>query len=852
MKILHSHITAEYNGESRDLFCCLERIQLKMVDFQNHRCFTLRCLDEEVVPVSIKLKSQVKTPKGFQIIRKAEIALLNERIRSINNTISMLSSEFDTCMRRLKEKIKEEDLIRCINFIKESKEARHLKTISRQKDKLKILISKKQETENKSSKRGGHSNNRQSGMYMHSGRYMYSGNFNTGCPNQVLGSKGETEAEDLDRELDKEKEKWVINISNTPLTPDQEKLLAHGPNYAIMPKEPPITQYVAAVENACTKLEEGKAEEFRVQVKSAIQKIKPPRSNLTRGERRAIAELKKDKSRMILTADKGVALVVLKTEDYLKKAEELLNQNTYRALTSDPTMRLKNKMINLLKFIKSKGGITEELYRRLYPIGAGSPKFYGLPKIHKPGMPLRPIVSSIGAVTYHTSKEVARILKPLMGKSIHHVKNTQDFIVSIKGIHLSEDQCMVSYDVKALFTSVPTTKACIIIKQRLEDTELNQRTSLSIDDIISLLEFCITSTYFSFQGKFYEQVEGAAMGSPLSPIVANIYMENFEVEAIRSAPIPPQFWKRYVDDTFTILESSKKEEFLEHLNSIDQQIQFTAEEPREDGAMPFLDILVSPGRDGSLSTSVYRKPTHTDLYLQWESHHPLSSKYSVIGTLQHRANTICSNPQLLHEEEKHLHQALKRCQYPNWALNKVKHKMRNPGTRTTAKRNSNITQRSYIVVPYYAGLSENIKNIGKKFGVQVHCKGGTTIKNLLMAPKDKDPMLKQSGVIYRYHCDRVDCDEEYVGESSRTFGERFKEHLKSPSPIYDHSNISGHKVTINNFEIVGREDLNQMRTIKEAIYIRVNDPSLNRNVGKYHLPHVWDEVLANISELKFK
>ena len=121
----------------------------------------------------------------------------------------------------------------------------------------------------------------------------------------------------------------------------------------------------------------------------------------------------------------------------------------------------------------------------------------------------------------------------------------------------------------------------------------------------------------------------------------------FEVEAIRSAPSPPSFWKRYVDDTFTILESSKKEEFLEHLNSIDQQIQFTAEEPREDGAMPFLDILVTPRRDGSLSTTVYRKPTHTDLYLPWESHHPLSSKYSVIGTLQHRANTICSNPQVV-------------------------------------------------------------------------------------------------------------------------------------------------------------------------------------------------------------
>ena len=127
------------------------------------------------------------------------------------------------------------------------------------------------------------------------------------------------------------------------------------------------------------------------------------------------------------------------------------------------------------------------------------------------------------------------------------------------------------------------------------------------------------------------------------------------------------------------------------------------------------------------------------------------------------------------------------------------------------------------MVPYYSGLSESIKKIGSKYGIQVYFKGGTTIQNLLMSPKDKDPIQKQSGVIYRYQCDRVDCDEEYIGESG-TFGERFREHLKPPSPIYDHSNITG-------YNVVGREDLNLMGTIKEALYIRVNDPSLNRNMG---------------------
>ena len=100
--------------------------------------------------------------------------------------------------------------------------------------------------------------------------------------------------------------------------------------------------------------------------------------------------------------------------------------------------------------------------------------------------------------------------------------------------------------------------------------------------------------------------------------------------------------------------------------------------------------------------------------------------------------------------------------------------------------------------------------------MQVYFKGGKTIKNLLMAPKDQDAIHSKSGVIYRYQCDRVECDEEYIGESSRTFGERLKEHLKAPPSIYDHYNTTGHNVTIDNIGIVGREDQNLCRWIKEA------------------------------------
>ena len=149
-------------------------------------------------------------------------------------------------------------------------------------------------------------------------------------------------------------------------------------------------------------------------------------------------------------------------------------------------------------------------------------------------------------------------------------------------------------------------------------------------------------------------------------------------------------------------------------------------------------------------------------------------------------------------------------------------------------------------------LSETFKNICKRYGIEVHFKSGKNIKDELVAPKDKEHITTKSGVIYRYRCDRLECDEEYIGETARTFGERFKEHPKAPSPIYDHCNITGHSTTLNNFSIVGREEQNLSRLIKESMYIRVNNPSLNRNIGKYHLPHIWDEVLVNNTELKLK
>ena len=126
-----------------------------------------------------------------------------------------------------------------------------------------------------------------------------------------------------------------------------------------------------------------------------------------------------------------------------------------------------------------------------------------------------------------------------MGQSPHHLKNTQHFVQQLKGKKLEPGEVITSFDVNALFTSVPVQPAIQIVKQRLQqDTTLPQKTSMSIPQITSLLEFCLTNPYFVFQGMYYEQVQGAAMGSPISPIIANIFMGEFEVKALSSTPPP--------------------------------------------------------------------------------------------------------------------------------------------------------------------------------------------------------------------------------------------------------------------------------------------------------------------------
>ena len=325
------------------------------------------------------------------------------------------------------------------------------------------------------------------------------------------------------------------------------------------------------------------------------------------------------------------------------------------------------------------------------------------------------------------------------------------------------------------------------------------------------------------------------MGSPVSPIIANLYMEEVEAKAIRTALKSPSVWLRYVDDTFVKIHEYFVNDFTEHLNSIDENIKFTTE-PEMEGKLPFLDSCTTLNDDGSLDLTVYRKPTHTDQYLNFNSNHHLQHKRSVVRTLINRANCMVTKPEQKDAEVRHVKSALKANGYKEWAS-----KIPQPKNKSDISRNTTGGQaRTSVGLPYIRGTSEKLARIFRNHGVRAYHKPFNTLHSILVHPKDKTPDLKKCGVVYEIQC--PECPAQYVGETARTLETRMRDHLKQKSPrtaVGEHE----HSIKMDDVKVIAREDNMWRRKIRESIEIRTHHPAINRDQG-YELPPIYDELLS--------
>ena len=213
--------------------------------------------------------------------------------------------------------------------------------------------------------------------------------------------------------------------------------------------------------------------------------------------------------------------------------------------------------------------------------------------------------------------------------SSKYVENSAHFVERISDAPIHFNQ-MVSLDVVSLFTKVPTDETLAVVWDKLAaDPLLEERTCILIDNLKEMLTFCVETTYFGMGSDIYQQEEGLAMDSPLSPVFANIYMEYFKEMALGSTSLKPSMWLSYIDDTFILWPHREDVQILlDHMNSIRPSIQFTMEKEQVN-KLPFLNVLVTHTEQGFRS-SVYRKPTFTRQYLNFNSHHPYMVKKGIV------------------------------------------------------------------------------------------------------------------------------------------------------------------------------------------------------------------------------
>ena len=520
----------------------------------------------------------------------------------------------------------------------------------------------------------------------------------------------------------------------------------------------------------------------------------------------ALKHLKEDQTSMVLPADKGRVSVVMDTDTYHTKMSSLIENGPYQLLNKDPTDRLTRKLSEKLLTLKRSGHLSEAVYKKIRPRHKQPPRIYGLSKIHKADVPLRPIVSCINTFAYDLSAYLAYILSPLTGNSEFTVTNSAHFVSTINSETILGNEIMVSFDVESLFTNVPIDAAVQATLQKLEnDPTLADRTTLTPAQIADLLSFVLRSTYFQYNGSIYEQQEGAAMGSPVSAVIANLYMESFEEQAITTSSYKPRIWKRYVDDTFTILDRASVDSFLQHLNDQQPSIRFTME-TENDNKLAFLDTAVSREPDGRLTTSVYRKPTHTDQYLAYDSHHPQSVKRGIVKCLYERAKRLVTKPSVISKEKKHLSSVLVSNGYPFSFLQKLT-KTKKPNT--VAEPTTEF--KSTAVLPYVKGLSEQLRRCLQQQGVRAVFKSETTLRSHLVRPKDAVDPTKLDGVVYRIPCE---CGKVYIGETGRPMQDRIKEHDRDirfartqTSAVSEHANNTGHHPLWNEVKFIDRDPI---------------------------------------------
>lgn len=372
---------------------------------------------------------------------------------------------------------------------------------------------------------------------------------------------------------------------------------------------------------------------------------------------------------------------------------------------------------------------------------------YCLPKIHKTPVGMRPICSNICTPT---EKMAAWLVEEMKRYPVSHgksVKNSVDLVQHLEGFKVRRGEILVSFDVAALFPSVPIADALRSLRRHLERSRVTHH---HIQAYLLVAEVCMNQNFFAFRGKYYKQTFGLSMGSKLSPLLANLFMSDFEVDAEKEKFFPRVWW-RYVDDILAPVKERYLDQTLVMLNARHNSIKFTVEK-EIDGKLPFLDLMTTREEDGTVKFGIYRKPTSTDRYITSDSNHFGAQKQAAFHSMAHRLYNVPMEEQEFAEEKDRIYKAAELNGYEKEFTKRIlqKHKRKKHLKNiTTLQPEKEVTKR--IRLPFYPSVTNPIKNTLKRHGLHIVYKSGNTLRDVLCNLKDKVPPDENSG-IYQFPC----------------------------------------------------------------------------------------------------
>lgn len=650
-------------------------------------------------------------------------------------------------------------------------------------------------------------------------------------------------------------DKWLLNLTDLILPWYVENTLALGDRFNLPTnnEEFPAVQFICNFEPKLQCLGKTYRVNLRNKVCNIINNFKksPTRHDtideIVKSNHAATKKfLERHPQLLVLNADKGNVTVVMYRTDYVNKMSQLLEDDkTYLKINQDPTAGIQDKINDLFTRWQREKYITKgqgRWYRRYNSVCS---KMYGLIKIHKSGQPARPIVASINSPTYNLSKMFANVLKNVVGKTGRTVKNATELVTKLRRMRLPPNYKLISLDVVSLFTNIPNDLVYAAVNKRW--TQIKKHTNLPKDEFLSGIKLVLEECCFQFNGQFYRQIFGSPMGSPASPVFADLVLEILEETVIKKLGFKLPFFYRYVDDILTAIPMDKTNEMMATFNNYNKHLQFTIEE-ESDGKISFLETMCI--RDfRSVKTDWFHKPTWSGRYLNFKSHLPMTYKRNTVTLLADKILKL-SEPEFHAKNFELLKTTLLENLYPGYLVDQLINESRNKlaDTQKDVTKLNQDEKKPIVAIPYVKGLFERLKMVCKEELTLVGRGDNNLKKSLFSNLKDKTPKLLRSDLIYRIPCS---CGYNYTGTTNQWLKSRIYQHKYNISiQNANHSALCSHVIQTSHtplwdeVKIVKHESHEKKREILEMIEIKRTKNCLNKQTDSVFLSAAYNGVIG--------